>query len=176
MSVYPDTLQWLLKQSLGDVLLLPKSKYVYVWMCKHVEMWEMDHKESWALKNRCFWTMVLKKTLESPLDSKEIKPVNPKWNQPWIFIVRTDAETEAPILWPPDVKSWFTGKDHDAGKRLKAGGEGDDRGWDSCMASPTQWTWVWVSSRSWWWTRKPGMLQSMGLQRVRHDWATEEQI
>ena len=77
-------------------------------------MWEMDHKESWVLKNWCFWTVVLKKTLESPLDCKEIKPVNPKGNQSWIFIGRTDAE--APILWPPDVKNWLIRKDPDAGK------------------------------------------------------------
>ena len=77
---------------------------------------EIYHKESWALKNWCFWTVVLEKTLESPLDCKEIKPVNPKGNQPWIFIGRTDSEAEAPILWPPDVKSWFIRKDPDAGK------------------------------------------------------------
>ena len=82
----------------------------------HVRMWELDHKEGRALKNWCFWTGVLEKTLESPLDSKESKPVHPKGNQPWIFIGRTDAEAEAPILWPPDVKSWLTGKDPDAGK------------------------------------------------------------
>ena len=81
----------------------------------HVWMWELDHKESWALKNWCFWTVVLKKTLESPLDCK-IKPVNPKGNQSWIFTGRTDAEAEAPMLWPPDMKSWLTGKDPNAGK------------------------------------------------------------
>ena len=79
-------------------------------------MWELDHKEAWALKNWCFWTVVLEKTPESPLDSKEIKPVNPKGNQPWRFIGRTVAETEAPILWPPDVKNQLMGKDSDAGK------------------------------------------------------------
>ena len=79
-------------------------------------MWELDHKEDWVLKNSCFWTVVLEKTLESPLDYKEIKPVSPNGNQPWIFIGKTDAEVEAPILWPPDVKSQFTGKDPDAGK------------------------------------------------------------
>ena len=83
---------------------------------RSVRMWELDHRECWALKNWCFQTVVLKKTLESPWDSKEIKPVNPKGNQPWVFIERTDAEAEAPILWPPDVKSWLTGKDPDAGK------------------------------------------------------------
>ena len=77
---------------------------------------ELDYKESWAPKNECFWTVVLKKTLESPLDSKEIKPVNPKGNQSWTFIGRTDAEAKSPILWPPDVKNWFIVKDPDAGK------------------------------------------------------------
>ena len=79
-------------------------------------MWELDHKEGWVLKNWCFRTVVLEKTLESPLDSKVIKPVKPKGNQPWIFIGRTDAKAEAPILWPPDAKSWLTGKHPDAGK------------------------------------------------------------
>ena len=79
-------------------------------------MWELDHKESWAPKNWYFWTVVLEKTLESPLDFKEIKPVNPKGNQPWIFTEKTDAEAEAPILWPPDAKRWFMRKDPDAGK------------------------------------------------------------
>ena len=80
-------------------------------------MWEMGHKEGWALKNWCFWTVVLEKTLESPLDCKEIKPINPKGNQSWIFIGRTDAE--APILWPPDVKSWLIRKDPDARKEKR---------------------------------------------------------
>ena len=135
---------------------------------------ELDYKESWAPKNLCFWTMVLEKTLESPLDCKEIQPVHPKGNQSWIFIERTDAEAETSILWAPDAKNWLTGKFWPCcWERLRAGGEGDDRGWDGWMASPTQWTWVWVSSRSWWWTGKPGVLQSMGSQTVRHDWATE---
>ena len=82
----------------------------------HVWMWELHHKESWAPKNWCFWTVVLEKTLESPLDGKEIPPVNSKGNQPWIFIGRTNAEAEAPKLWPPDVKGWLIGKDPDAGK------------------------------------------------------------
>ena len=79
-------------------------------------MWELDHKESWVPKNWCFWTAVLEKTLESPLDYKEIEPVNPKGNKFWIFIGRTDAEAETPILWSPDVKNWLPGKDSDAGK------------------------------------------------------------
>ena len=85
----------------------------------HVWMWELDYKESWVLKNWCFWTVVLEKTLESPLDYREIKPVNPKWNQSWIFIGRTDDEAEAPILWPPDAKKSFIRKDPDAGKNWR---------------------------------------------------------
>ena len=79
-------------------------------------MWQLDYKESWAQKNWCFWTVVLEKTLESPLDSKEIQSVHPKEYQSWVFIERTDVEAETPILWPPDVKSWHIGKDPDAGK------------------------------------------------------------
>ena len=79
-------------------------------------MWELDHKEGWELKNWCLWTVVLKKTLESSLDRKEIKPVHPKGDQSWIFIGRTDVEAETPVLWPPDAKSWLIGKDTDAGK------------------------------------------------------------
>ena len=128
-------------------------------------MWELDHKESWVLKNWCFWTVVLEKTLESPLDCKEIQPVSPKRNQSWIFIGRTDAKAETLILWPPDVKNWLLWKNSWCWERLKAGGRGDDRGWDGCMASLNQWTWVWASSKSWWWTEKPGVHQSMGLQK-----------
>ena len=133
-------------------------------------MWELDHKESWAPKNWYFWTVVLDKALESPLDCK-IKPVNPKGNQSWMLIERMDAEAETPIFWPPDVKNWLFGKDPDAGKDW--GQVGDERGWDGWMVSLTQWSWVWASSGSWWWTGKPGVLQSMGLQRIGHDWATE---
>ena len=88
----------------------------YGFSSNHVLMWELDYKENWVLKNWCFWILVLEKTLESPLDSKEIKPLNPKGNQSWIFIGRTYAEAEAPILWPPDMKNWLTEKDPDAGK------------------------------------------------------------
>ena len=137
----------------------------------HVWMWELDCEESWVLKNWYFWTVVLEKTLENPLDCKEIQLVHPKGNQSWIFIGRTDAKAETLILWPPDVKNWFDLERPWCWKRLKAGGRGDDRGWDGWMASPTWWTWVWVSSRRWWWTGKPGMVQSVGLQRVGHDWA-----
>ena len=92
------------------------SSQSYGFSSSHVWMWELDYKESWALKNWCFLTVVLKKTLESPLDCKEIKSVNSKGNQSWIFIGRTDAKAETPILWPPDAKNWLLGKDPDAGK------------------------------------------------------------
>ena len=88
----------------------------YGFSCGHVWMWELDYKESWAPKNWCFWTVVLEKTLESPLDFKKIQPVHPKGDQSWVFIGRTDVDTETPILWPPDVKNWLIGKDLDAGK------------------------------------------------------------
>ena len=104
----------------------------YGFTSSHIWMWELDHKERWAPKNRCFQTVVLDKTLESPLDCK-IKPVSPKGNHPWIFIGRTDAEPETPILWPPDAKSWLTGKDTDAGKdwgqEQKGTTEGEMVGW-----------------------------------------------
>ena len=92
------------------------SSQSYGFSSSHVWMWELDYKESWALKNWCFWTVVLEKTLESPLACKEIQPVHPKGDQSWVFIGRTDAEAETPILWPPDVKSWLILKDPDAGK------------------------------------------------------------
>ena len=94
------------------------SSQSYGFYSDHAWMWELDYKESWALKNWCFWTVVLEKTLESPLDCKEIQPVHPKGNQSRIFVGRTEAEAETPTLWPPDVKNWFIGKDPDR-KRLK---------------------------------------------------------
>ena len=92
------------------------SSQSYGFSSSHVWLWELDYKESWALKNWCFWTVVLEKTLESPLDCKEIQPVHPKGNQSWIFIARTDAEAETSILWPADAHNWLLGKDPDAGK------------------------------------------------------------
>ena len=115
--------------------------------------------------------MVLK-TLESPLDCKQIQPIHPKGDQSWIFFGRADAETEIPLLWPPDVNNWLIWKYPDAGKDLGQEEKGIT-GWDGWMASPTQWTWVWASSGIWWWTGKPGVLQSMGCQRVGHDRVTE---
>ena len=186
----------------------------YGFSSSHVWMWELDYKESWAWKNWCFSTVVLEKTLESPLDSKQIQSVHPKGNQSWIVIGRTDAEADTPILWPPDAKNWFIWKDPDAGK-IEGGrrrgwqrmrwldGISHSMGMSEWMKSLSHvqlfaalWTvahqaplsmgfsrqeyqsgllfpWVWVNSRSWWWTGRPGMLQSTGLQRVGHDWATE---
>ena len=129
------------------------------------ESWTV--KKSWAPKNWCFWTVVLEKTLESPLDCKDVQPVHPKGNQSWVFTRRTDVEAETPILGPPDAKRWLIGKDSD-GKDWGAGSEGHDRGWDGWIASLTWWTWVWVNSGSWWWTGRPGVLRFMGSQRVEH--------
>ena len=109
----------------------------------HVWVWVLAHKEGWVLRNWCFQIVVLQKTLEGPLDCKEIKPVNPKGNKSWIFTGRTDAEAEAPILWPPNEKSWLTGKDWE---RLRARGEEVNRKWNGWMASPSQWTWIWANS------------------------------
>ena len=115
---------------------------------------------------------MLEKTLKSPLDCKEIQPVHPKGGQSWVFIGKTDVKAETPTLatWCEEMthlkRPWCW-------ERLRAGGEGDDRGWDGWMASLTQWTWVWVNSGSWWWTGRPGMLQFTGSQRVGHNWVTE---
>ena len=132
-------------------------------------MWQLEYKESWVPKNWCFWTVVLEKTLESPLDFKEIQLVHPKGDQSWDFFGRTDAEAETPILWPPHAKSRW--KRLWCWEGLRAGGKGDNRGWDGWMASLTRWTWVWVNSGSWWWTGRPGVLRFMGSQRVGHDCA-----
>ena len=135
-------------------------------------MWELDYK-GWVPKNWCCWTVVWEKTFESPLDCKEIWPVRPKGDQSWMFIGRTDAEAEIPITlstWCEELTHW---KRPWCWEGLGAGGEGDERGWGGWMASLPRWTWVWVNSRSWWWTGRPGVLRFMGLQRVGHDWATE---
>ena len=137
-------------------------------------MWELDNKKVWAPKNWFFRTVVLDKILKSLLESKEIKPVNPKGNWSWIFTGRTDAEAETPILWPFDVKSQLTGKDPDAGEDWRQKEKGIT-GWDGWMASLTWWTWVWTNSRRWWRTGKPGVLQSTGSQRVRLNSATAQQ-
>ena len=110
-------------------------------------MWELDYKESWVPKNWCFWTVMLEKILESPLDTKEIQPVHPKGDQSWVFIGRTDAEAQAQTLatWFKELTHW---KRPCCWERLKVWGEGDDRGWECWMASPTQWTWLWERLRS----------------------------
>ena len=115
---------------------------------RHVRMWELHYKENWTLKNWCFWTVVLEKTLESPLDCEEIQPVHPKGNQSWLFTGSTDVGAEIPILWPPNAKNWLIWKRPWCWERVKAGGEGDDRGWEGWMASPIQWTLAWVSKES----------------------------
>ena len=138
----------------------------------HVWMWELDYKESWALKNQCFWTVVLEKTLEGPLIGKEIKPVSPQGDQSWVIIGRTNAEAEAPIHWPPDVKSQLIAPDAGEDWRQE---EKRVTGWNGRMALPTQWAWVWANSGREWRTEEPGVLQSIGSQRVRHDWVAEQQ-
>ena len=158
-----------------DITLLTKVHVVKAMVFPVVMygwMWELDYEDSWVLKNWCFWTVVLEKTLESPLDFKEIQPVHPKGNQSWIFMGRTKVEAETPMLatWFEELTHW---KRPRCWERLKEGGEGDDRRWDGWMVSLTQWAWVWVNSRCWWWIGRPGVLQSMGSQRVRHDWVTE---
>ena len=136
-------------------------------------LWELDHKEDWALRNWCLWTVVLEKTLESPLDYKEIKPANLKGNQPWIFIGSSDVET--PVLWPPDAKNQVIEKDPDAGKdwrrEEKEMTEDEMVGWHHWLNGHE----FEQSSGRWWGTGKPGVLQSMVLQRVGHNWLTEQQ-
>ena len=135
-------------------------------------MWELDCEERWVPKNRCFWTVVLEKTLESPLDCKEIQPVHSKGDQSWVFFGRNDAKAKLQYLatWCEELTHW---KRLWCWEGLGAVGEGDDRGWHGWMISLTRWTWVWVNSESWWWIGRPGVLQFMGLQRVGHDWVTE---
>ena len=135
-------------------------------------MWELDCEEDWVPKNWCFQIVILERTLESLLDWKDIKPVHPKGNQSWIFIGRTDAKAETPILWPPDAKNWLIGRDPDAGKdwrQEKQTREDEMAGWHHQLNGHESEQAPGVE----WWTGKPGMLQSMGSQRVRHDWATE---
>ena len=138
-------------------------------------MWELDCEEGWTSKNRCFWTVVLEKTLESPLDCKKIQPVHSKgevlgvhWKD-WCWGWNSNTLAS----WYEELTYW---KRPWCWERLKAGGEGDDREWDRWMASPMGWTLVWVGSGSWWWTGKPGLLQSMGSQRVGwlSDWTDNE--
>ena len=135
-------------------------------------MWELDCEESWAPKNSCFWTVVLERTLKSPLDCKDIQPVHPKGNQSWCsleaLMLKLKLQYFGHLMWRPDSfeRHWYW-------ERLRAGVEGEDRGWDCSMASPTQRTWVLVDSASWWWTGRPGVLRFMESQRVGHNWVTE---
>ena len=154
------------------------SSQSYGFSSSHVWMWELDRKEGWALKNWCFQIVVLEKILESPFKSKEIKPIITNRNQPWIIPVIHHWKdwcwswiSYTLATWCQEPTHW---KRPWCWERLRAGGEGD-RGWDGWMASLTQWTGVWVGSRRWWKTGKPGVLLSMGSQSIWHDWATEQQ-
>ena len=137
-------------------------------------MWELDCEESWVPKNWCFWSVVLEKTLESPLDCKEIQPVHSRGDQSWVFFGRNDAKAETPVLWLLHAKSWLIGKDSDAGRdcgqEKKGMTENKMAGWHHWLDG---WMWVWVNSGSWWWTGRPDVLRLMGSQRVGHNWATE---
>ena len=131
------------KRERDITLPIKSSSQSYGFSSSHLWMWKLGYKESWAPKNWCFWTVALEKTLERPLDCKEIQPVHPTGNQSWVFIGRTDVKAETPILWSPDAKNWLIWKDPDAGK--EAGGEGDNRGWYGWMTPLIQWTWVWAN-------------------------------
>ena len=163
---------WILKSR--DITLPIKVDLVKAMISSsHVWMWELDHKENWVPKNWCFWTVVLEKTLEGPLDCKEIKPVNRKENQSWIFIGRTNAEAETPILWPSDAKNWLIWKDSGAGKdwgqEEKGMTEDEMAGWHHRLYGHESEQAPEVGDGR----GKLGMLQSIGSQRVGHDWATE---
>ena len=176
IHLQPDILEWPTLDSIlksRNLYLASKvpSSQSYGFSSGHdVWVWELDCEENWTLKNWCFWTVVLEKTLESPLDCKEIQPVHPKGNQSWIVIGRTDTGT--PIFWPPDAKNWLIWKNPWCWERLKAGGGGDNRGWDGCKHH-------WHNGHGFEQApvigdgRKPGVLQSMGSQRVGHNWVTE---
>ena len=146
------------------------TKVCLVKASSHVWIWELGQKNAESRRIDAFELWCWRRFLRVPWTAR--RSVNPKGNQPWTFIGRTDAETEVPIFQPPDAKSRLLRKDPDAGKDWRQKEKGMT-GWDIWMASLTQWTWVSASSRSWWWTGKPGVLQSIGSQRIWHDWATE---
>ena len=171
------------RKAMTNRLYIPKQRHHFAnkglhslsddFYSSHVWMWDLDYKESWAPKNWCFWTMVLEKILESPLDCKEIQPVHLKGDQSQMFIGRTDVEYETPVLWPPDLKSWLIGKDPDAGKdwgqEEKGMTEDEIVGWHH-----------WLNGLEFEWTLGVGDGQgglaccsSVQSQRVRYDWATE---
>ena len=142
----------------------------YSFSSSQVWMWELDR----ALKNWCFWIAVLeRRLLRVPWTARRSNQSILKEISPKKFVGKTDAEAETPILWPPVVKNWLIWKDFDAGKHWGQEEKGTTEDETVGMASLTQWTWVWVNSRGWWWTGRPGVLQSIGLQRVGHDWVTE---
>ena len=147
----------------------------YGFSSSHVWMWDLDNKKGWLLKNWCLWAVVLKKTLESPSDCKEIKPVNPKGNQSWIFIHWKDWCLKLKLQYFGHLMQRADSLEKTLMLRKIEGRRRRGQQRTRWLASPTQWTWVWASSGRWWRTGKPGVLQSMGSQRVRQDWATEQQ-
>ena len=154
-----------------DITLLTKVCLVKAMVFPVVMMWELDCTQSWVPKNWCFWNVVFEKTLHSPLDCKELKPFNPKGNQSWIFVGRTDVEAETPIFWPSVAKNWLIGEDLDTEKEgRKRRGRQRMRWLDGTTDSTDM---SLTSSESWWWTENPVVLQSMGSQKVGHDWVTE---
>ena len=154
--------------TLPTMVRLVKAMIFLVVMCGY-ESW---NKESWEPKNRCFWIVSFEKILESPLACKEIQPAHSKGDQSWVFMGRSDAKAETPVLWPPHEKNWLIEKDSDAerawGQEEKGTTENEMAGWHHRLDGR-----VWVNSGSWWWRGRPGVLRFMGSQRVGHDWVTE---
>ena len=158
----------------SDITLPTKVRIVktMAFSSGHVWMWELDHKESWVLKNWCFELWCQRRLLKVPWTSRRsnqsiLKEISPEYSLEGLML-KLKLQFFGPLMWRTDSleKTLMLG-------RIEGGKKGDDRGWDGWMASLTQWTWVWVNSGSWWWTGRPGMLQSMGSQTVGHDWVTE---